>query len=376
MQDKVSNFKCLLKSPACLRLGTMSSASLTCYRCLCAFTGVLPKRKMTKLTYSILAIIAVGLLLIGMYRLSEFSRGPLKIGFLTVCPQDIRRRYIKEACSRMNVTRPSKPPYLKHIVIDHWHKLAYCLIPKVGSRTIRTILGALLTRNASYVSGMDFPRIPGISILANMPPSLQQQVMEKYKKMIVVRHPYDRLLSVFDSKLLPTHREMVVELLAKNVRQINKYFSDVKGKETSFDPNEQTLSFEEFVGVISSQYNAGFRDRHWKTMFEHCDPCTIEYDFVLRLETLAKDYRVLSSYLHPPKWLTNSAPYLEQMKTSLLNPEEKMFNLLWRYENIDSVSLEGLKNVYEKDLGLFGYTWDVEKGANCRIPLGDGTYCC
>jgi len=83
MQDKVSNFKCLLKSPACLRLGTMSSASLTCYRCLCAFTGVLPKRKMTKLTYSILAVIGVGLLLIGMYRLSEFSRRPLKIGFLT-----------------------------------------------------------------------------------------------------------------------------------------------------------------------------------------------------------------------------------------------------------------------------------------------------
>ena len=185
-----------------------------------------------------------------------------------------------------------------------------------------------------------------------------------------------RVVSVFDSKLNPTRRGMIKGVLGDNLQQINRYLSEVQGKNVSYDLDKDDLTFDEFVGILSTQYNDGFQDVHWETMFEHCEPCSIKYDFVLRLETLQKDYRVLATYLRTPSALRGSAPFLDQMKSSLLEPEEKMFNLLLRYENLDKKILNGLRRIYARDLEVFGYTWDDEKGANCRIPVGEGTSCC
>ena len=182
-------------------------------------------------------------------------------------------------------------------------------------------------------------------------------------------------MSAYDSKLQPFRRKMIKDLLQGNEPPINRYLSRLRGEEVKFDPAVDDLSFEEFVGVLSSEYNHGFRNEHWNSMFEHCNPCTVNYDFVLRLETLEKDYQVLATYLRLPIHLRFSPPYLDTMKSSLLDPEEKMFSLLWRYENLQSKVLAGIRSIYDNDLEVFGYTWDDEEGANCRIPLGEGTCC-
>lgn len=169
---------------------------------------------------------------------------------------------------------------------------------------------------------------------------------------------------------------MVIDVLGKNVLPINRYLTKIRDVNTKFDPAVDNLTFEEFAGLISSEYENGFQNGHWHTMFEHCKPCSVHYDFVLRLETLEKDYRVLASYLNPPKKLRQSAPYEDKMKSSLLDPEEKLFNLLWRFQTLDQEILDGLRKVYQYDMDVFGYSWDDQTGAACRIPFGDGQYCC
>ena len=169
---------------------------------------------------------------------------------------------------------------------------------------------------------------------------------------------------------------MIKDTLGKKTKHINRYLTNIEGKKIVFDPTKDVLTFEEFVGVLSSEYNNGFRNNHWNAMFEHCLPCNINYDFILRLETLEKDYPILAYYLQPPKKLRQSAPYEDKMRSTTLNPEEKLFNLHWRYEHLGSDVLTHLRNIYEYDLDIFGYTRDDEQGADCRIPLGDGRSCC
>ena len=108
----------------------------------------------------------------------------------SVCPQDIRRIYIKQICKQKNLTRSTSPP--GNLILDHRHKLLYCLIPKVASRTIRSILFSPLTNNATRQQNNGLQRINRMQLYWQLSSALKEEIIKKYKKLIVIRHPYDR----------------------------------------------------------------------------------------------------------------------------------------------------------------------------------------
>ena len=147
-------------------------------------------------------------------------------------------------------------------------------------------------------------------------------------------------------------------------------------KSTNINLPDQIISFEEFSKIVRKKYKNGLRDHHWRSIFEDCDPCTMKYDFVLRLETLKKDYRILASYILRPRWLRESVPHLSQMKSGLSDPDANTLDGLWRFQEVDIKVLETLKVLYDNDLQLFGYSWDGDNGAKCKIPVDGNAYCC
>ena len=111
---------------------------------------------------------------------------------LLACPQSVRKRYIAETCRTKNLTKRSRPSPPASLIIDHRHKLVYCLVPKAASRTIRSVIGSALTGNDSYNPDHDFSRLQDISVYSRLPAKVQKEVIADYKKLIVVRHPYSR----------------------------------------------------------------------------------------------------------------------------------------------------------------------------------------
>ena len=158
---------------------------------------------------------------------------------------------------------------------------------------------------------------------------------------------------------------------------INDYF----GGNKSFDPAKEALSFKEYVDLIATRYNKGFRDGHWNTIWDRCDPCRIKYDYILRTETLADDFVKLGDVLKKRladrglKITNLTLPHITRAELKSLDPRMKIQRLASEYGNVSRETMAGLRYVYHEDMAMFGYTWYDGEGGACSIP-NNGHPCC
>ena len=178
---------------------------------------------------------------------------------------------------------------LFNLMVSDYHQVVYCIPPNIGCNTFRNLL---YKDNVSDVVNMRQPKIHNVfSYLRehNVVPLSKFTVeeakyrLDSYHKFIVVQHPFSRLLSAFREQFIP---------YGWNVSQFEEV---IKGFFSSRNTSK-TLPLAEFLKLIVAR-SAAFRHSHWDKHYNMCFPCAINYQQIVKMETLEDDYEPLIRYI-------------------------------------------------------------------------------
>ena len=107
--------------------------------------------------------------------------------------------------------------------------------------------------------------------------------MENAKTFTFVREPYARLFAAYISKLFnpdlrfwPGEGRAIITTLRKDASPLSKALG--------YD-----VTFAELVKFVLLQYkNNFFIDRHFAPMHSRCNPCSMKFDYLSKLETVQR----------------------------------------------------------------------------------------
>jgi chondroitin 4-sulfotransferase 11/chondroitin 4-sulfotransferase 13 len=293
-----------------------------------------------------------------------------------VCNPHSRAVKMREECERQDIDSERLKLLLlrRSGHVDDKHKLLFCSSAKTGSSTFRSYLWKLnvpdTTSDAAPVNSL-FRNMTGIRFIRELSVTELDRVMKSYFKVLVVRHPFDRLVSAWEHLLSKPNRSHVIR--GRVLEVIDEY---VKRKDPSrdhdFDHATETLTFQQFLELICERYHSGFMNIHWATYSDNCQPCHVKYDHVFRLETLSRDMDILYNHLRS---INMSAPVpviTHAHKIRQLDNTKKMGAISENYKYISAETIQCLQRLYGRDMNLFGYRWQDGK-ASCLWP---GLNCC
>ncbi|GLV36669.1 uncharacterized protein CBL_02496 [Carabus blaptoides fortunei] len=260
-----------------------------------------------------------------------------------------RQELLTSNCDALGLTTTltsSSVAQLDHILVDHNHKLLYCYVPKVACTNWKRVMMVLTGR----YNTTDLVQIPASLVHANGSlPKLSQlnenevmQCLNNYTRFIVVRHPFERLLSAYRNKL-EDHYPSAKYFQARIGRYIvKKYRSKPSQKSLALGDD---VSFREFVQyLISEGMNKETVNEHWQPIYDMCHPCAINYTFIAKYERLVEDAEMLLNMIQ--------APYIlfPQSRPSSTYKKLRMY-----FSQLSLHEMDKLYHLYKVDFKLFGY---------------------
>lgn len=180
---------------------------------------------------------------------------------------------------------------------------------------------------------------------SNLTSDEKNDVLSNYIKFIIVRHPFERLLSAFRNKLegnLPSSKYFQ----ARIGRQIIKNFRPNASNESLLYGHD--VSFSEFVQyLLAPELNENrTMNEHWEPITDLCNPCVVRYNVIGKYETLVDDSALALQ-------LVNAADVTFPVGQKTSGTSELMAKY---FDSFPIKVTRNLYKMYEKDFKLFGYT--------------------
>jgi hypothetical protein len=173
-----------------------------------------------------------------------------------------------------------------------------------------------------------------------------QNGVGNFTKFIFVRHPFERLVSAYQDKLAGDN---VFYQKAVGIAIIRKYRKEPSALSLQ---KGHDVTFPEFVDFIVDEWKDGRvpLDVHWRPVVDLCHPCSMEYDFIGKFETLDQDVDHLLQTL-------NESGLTSQLLKSPGNTKPKTTATLWSQsmKTLSRKQLNELDNIFMEDFRLFGY---------------------
>ena len=175
-------------------------------------------------------------------------------------------------------------------------------------------------------------------------------------RFTVVRHPFSRLYSSYKNKI-DVQSNLTTDTY-KNLRtdMIKKY----RSSEYAGDLHSGIPTFLEFIKYITAEPQEEWSrtlkyhkyDDHWRPQADINQPCHMNYNYILKLETLDTDGKVILD-LMGDNWGDSGMPHE--------NPSQATQTWLEAYKEIPRVYIDKLKLKYSQDFDFFGYFWGDEQ---------------
>ena len=167
-----------------------------------------------------------------------------------------------------------------------------------------------------------------------------------------VRHPFERLVSVYRDKFeLATETEMR-ELLFKHYAAKILARSDSSHHQLTKKLNQRP-SFPQFVSYLLNTSVLDY-DYHWLPYWLHCQFCHNKFSVIGMFETMKEDveYIISASHLNIS---SSSFPWINSHLAR--NSDHKRLSVKY-FREIDKESLKKLYDIYKYDFEMFGYSVD------------------
>ncbi|XP_014474160.1 PREDICTED: carbohydrate sulfotransferase 11-like [Dinoponera quadriceps] len=208
-------------------------------------------------------------------------------------------RQVSNTCAKYNLKRT---PFVKrHFLYNAKHKSLYCWIRKIASTSFTKLFSDMSDRRVShnFYREVDFlsPKT-----LAN----LQHYVNDSTVfKLLVVRHPFQRLVSSYRDRIEDNSRYTAQSWLhVPSILYLSRpeFFRSRSSNDNIPDkiflPDKRLKvipSFREFVQWLLRQPSER-DDVHWAPYHTHCAVCRVNYNFIMKLDdyTLGQINYVLS----------------------------------------------------------------------------------
>lgn len=261
----------------------------------------------------------------------------------------IRNTRIKKVCKNTNISEnkfflPILYKKLKDkLFVDMNHNTTWCPVYKAASTTMMQVFAKFKglwkkDKTLTIKNGMQLNKI--IQSVDTLDSKSYQKIMTSTNKILVVRHPFERLLSAYRDKL--------------EQRDNRKYYYEKYGQKIIKkygDPNNQRVpTFTQFLKYISEDNYS--RDEHWRPVATHCVPCLFPYDYVLKTESFDHEIKLLFKMLGMQKYLPETKLHVNQNGATSPQLANAYFS------EVPKQLLKKLYNIYKNDFKLFNYAPD------------------
>lgn len=214
------------------------------------------------------------------------------------------------------------------VACTNWKRVFMIMIGMTDTRDILSIPSTIAHQQHYIPSLINFTRLE------------IQEMLEGYTKFIFVRHPFERLLSAYKNKFEQNYNSSKY-FQSRFGRKIVKMFRANASQYSLL--NGDDVTFAEFVSYVTSK-NSVFNE-HWKPIDRLCDPCSMNYDFIGKYETLNADAQYLLDHVGAGDI---SFPQIKPSNTS---------SHLFKYiSQLSYKSIIGLYKIYYNDFKLFRYS--------------------
>ncbi|XP_014230650.1 carbohydrate sulfotransferase 11-like [Trichogramma pretiosum] len=270
-----------------------------------------------------------------------------------------------------------EPPAPQYSVfyIDRAHNISYCPIYKAGSTTwIYNMCLLNGAEEAELASGKEQISMIARRLMPEIDLPLAESLLNSSAKLLIVRHPFERLLSAYRDKLensvagrehgtLHFYKKFGSKIVAKfrdeNVSPPREdQFVRVPGKP---EPAGVEPTFREFVEYLVNTDLANYGDDHWMPYYLFCTPCLVDYDFIAKVETLARDqayviHRLGLDEAIKPRWqhAVGSSSNASSSSSPSINRVSDLAKIY--FGQLTQRQLRKLHDKFRLDLELFGYS--------------------
>ena len=164
------------------------------------------------------------------------------------------------------------------IAVHHSSETIFCVPPKAGHVFWINVLPNTIK---------EFDVVP----IDEYPEKERRVIYDTYKKVAIVREPFQRLWSGFNDRFVRPCK--VMKVLGKAIHNLLR--SGTTPKMVS------NITFEEFARYLIYNNRNGIEQRiTWKSYNTLCRPCQVKYDFIFMMENFKENFEIVKKIANLP----------------------------------------------------------------------------
>uniref|UniRef100_A0A8C4QA79 Carbohydrate sulfotransferase n=1 Tax=Eptatretus burgeri TaxID=7764 RepID=A0A8C4QA79_EPTBU len=263
-----------------------------------------------------------------------------------------RLTVLQQACSAAGQSGPSNGlplNTLRHLIVDDFHGLLYCYVPKVACTNWKRIF-MVLSGRASSSNPLSIPaaqaHAPGsLRLLSDFPPNEVAWRLSSYIKFMFVREPFERLVSAYRNKFTRPYNRAFHQRYGTHI--VRRYRANATATALRRGAD---VHFSEFVRYLLDPRTRHERElnEHWERATSLCSPCQIHYNLIGKYETLNEDAALILRHVG----MDNVTRFpLRSVRTRTTHAMTARF-----FENITAMERLKLFELYKIDFLMFNYS--------------------